>query len=396
MGSVGAYTRLLAKEAGLRRALLNLCASGELLTDMLTRHPEHFERLFSSRAASLASDPVGWRRRLREERRLSGDSAELSRRLEGLKVRETLATGLAYAVGEITLEKAMTDLARLATDLLHAFLGEHLREFLRPPTVGVLSLGTLSAGSMSFASDADLLFVHTAAAGAEIQMLAARAAGLLAPPGGPYSVDLRLRPEGRSAPPSVDLDYLRHYVSDRASPWEALAMARLQPLYGRRVVLTGAVEVIEEWLGSFKLNEETRASLRRVRRSQEEEVGSGPFFDVKRSPGAMADVEHLALGLTLDGWEPGKPRPAHVPSLLSLLRDDERLSPAEEEYLRDFYRRLRSVQVGLQLHYGRDTNRIPTDWGDALPSPALGGETAEALQREAVRVREIFNREFPD
>jgi glutamate-ammonia-ligase adenylyltransferase len=395
LGSVGAYIRLLAKEPGLRRALLGLCASGELLTDLLTRNPGHFERLFSTRAASLAADSGGWKRRLREERRLSANSAELARRLESLRTRETLATGLAYAIGEITLEKAMSDLARLATDLLRTFLGEHLQAFLRPPAVGVLSLGTLSAGSMTFASDADLLFAHTAEASAEIQVLAARAAGLLSPPGGPYSVDMRLRPEGRSAPPSVDIDYLRHYVSERASPWEALAMARIRPLYGRWQVLAGAVDVIEEWLASFNLDGQVRAKLRKIRRTQEDELQGGSFFDVKRSPGGMADMEYLALGLALDGWERGKPRLTHIPSMLGVLRDEGRIAPNDAEYLTAFYQRLRGVQVGLQLHYGRDTSRLPADWGDALPSPALGSETVEALQRDAARVREMFDREFP-
>ena len=172
-------------------------------------------------------------------------------------------------------------------------------------------------------------------------------------------------------------------------------MARLNPLYGRRRMLAGVIDVVEEWLASFQLDDAARAALRKIRHAQQEEVGSGPDFDVKRSPGAMADVEHLALGLTLEDWEPGMPRPAHIPSLLAGLGERGRLKPAEADHLALFYRRLRSVQVALQLHYGRDTNRLPADWGDTLPSPALRDESVEGLRKEAEAVRAVFDREFP-
>lgn len=401
LGSTGSYARLLAREAALRRALLHLCASGELLSDLLIRHPEHFERLFSAGAASFAADPGGWRRRLRAERRQAAGGAVLARRLESLRTRETLATGLAYALGERSLEATMHDLGTVARDLLRLFLGAHLHAFLRPPAVGVLSLGTLAACSMSFASDADLLFVHTEEAGSEVQPLVARAAGLLSPPGGPYPVDMRLRPEGRSAPPSVDIHYLRSYLAERASAWEALAMARARPLYGRMRVVRSALEVIEEWLASFRLDDAARTELRRVRRLQEEEAfedaagGSSSFFDVKRSPGAMADVEFLAIGLALDDWERGRPRHAHIPDLLASLASSGRLRKREAAFLGEAYQRMRRVQVGLQLHYGRDASRLPADWGESLPSPPLAGETVDALEAVAERVRAIFDREFP-
>jgi glutamate-ammonia-ligase adenylyltransferase len=402
LGSSGAYARLMAREAPLRRALLALCASGELLTDLLIRHPEHFERLFSARAATLAADPEGWRRRLRQERRSSPDSGVLARRLEGLRSRETLATGLAYAVGDRSLEEAMSDLGALARDLVRVFLGSHLADHLHPPRVAVLCLGTMAAGAMSFASDADLLFVHVEGAGADIQTLASKAGGLLSPPGGPYHVDMRLRPEGRSAPISVDVDYLRSYLGERASAWEALAMARVRPLYGRRRLTDGTLTVIEEWLASFRLSEEARAQIREVRTTQEEDAradegraGQGGSFDVKRSPGAMADVEFIAFGLLLDTWQGGDPRPATVPVMLEHLVGSGRMDPSDATLLRDAYRRYRAVQVGLQLHYGRDVTRLPESWEEDSPAAPLASETAASLRAAAERVREVFERVYP-
>ncbi|MFC1543826.1 hypothetical protein ACFL4Y_01055 [Gemmatimonadota bacterium] len=400
LGSMGAYTRLLAKEPPLRRALLALCASGEMLTDLLVRHPEHFERLFSMPAARTASDRSGWRRRLRKERAGASDPSSLARRLESLRTREQLATGLAYAVGDHSLDDTMRDLGDLARDLIRCFMGLHLRDRLRPAEVGVLAMGTLASGSMTFASDADLLFVHAQGAGPRVQPLASRAAGLLSPPGGPYPVDMRLRPEGRSAPTSVDATYLQSYLIERASAWEALAMARIRPLYGRRGLLLPALEIVEKWLEAFALDDRARTALRAVRRSQEEELASGgrdptSFFDVKRSPGAMADIEFLAIGLFLDSWKRGQPRHAHVPDMLAELGRAGKLAAGEAEDLRGFYNRCREAQVGLQLHYGRDVTRFPSHWGDVEPSASVAGESAAALWREAQEIRRVFDREFP-
>ncbi len=399
LGSIGAYARLLAREAPLRRALLTLCASGELLTDLLVRHPEHFERLFSATAAGGAVDPRTWRQRLRAERWAVPGSPELARRLEGLRCRETLGAGIAYVTGEAGLEPTMQRLARVARDLLRIFLGSHFRDFLRPPRAGVLALGTLADGAMSFASDADLLFLHAEGEGPTVQGLAGRAAGLLTPPGGPYAVDLRLRPEGRSAPTSIDLAYLRDYLEERASPWEALALGRLRPLYGPHVLLSGAVSLVESWLEGFRLDEATRASLREVRRLQESETAresarSGPAFDTKRSPGAMSDLEYLATALTLDGWRRGRPRPAGVPAMLRALAAEGRLDPGEAEGLTAFYLRLRRIQMGLQLHFGRDVTRLPADWGEDPVPVVLTGESPAALAEGAARVRERFESTF--
>ncbi len=404
LGSPGAYARLLAREAPVRRALLALCASGELLTDLLLRHPEHFERLFSVGAAGIAAERIAWKQRLRQLRRRSATSREMIGELESLRTREFLATGLTYVMGERDLVEMLNNLALLAHDLVRCFLGVHFQEYISPPQVGILSLGTMSARAMTFASDADLLFIHSEGAGATIQTLAANMAGLLSPPGGPYSVDMRLRPEGRSAPTSVDTDYLRSYLAERASPWETLALSRVRPLYGRKVMLDEAIEVVEAWLEQFRLDDRTRASLRSVRRRQEEETlkerggiqENGGFFDVKRSAGSMADIEYLVLGLNLNRWRRPWSRSAHIPDLIPPLIKDGVLSPEEGELLAQSYLRLRKIQVGLQLHYGRDVTRLPVSWPDDIPPISLHGETASTVAGDAARIRDIFDREFPD
>jgi len=394
LGSPGAYARLMAREPALRKALLTLCASGDYLPDLLTRHPEHFERLFSRGAASEAATASAWRQRLQRARHHARSSRELAADLESFRTREFLAAGLAYLAGERTLESLMAHLAGVARDLVRCFLGYHFRDYLHPPRFATFSLGTLSAGFMTFASDADLLFVHAEGSGAAVQNLTAQVAGLLSPPGGPYSVDMRLRPEGRSSPTSADISYLRDYLHERASAWEALALCRFRPLYGRRALLAPAAAAIEEWLGGFAFTPAVAAELGAVRRRQEEALGSGTGeeLDVKRSPGAMADIEFVGLAQALAAGLPPGSRPAHLPELMPAVAAAGRLTTSEADLLAAHYQELRRIQIGLQLHYGRDSTRLPSTWPEDIVPVPLRGVDYPGLCERCRTVRQVWER----
>ncbi|MFC1500676.1 hypothetical protein ACFL6T_06655, partial [Candidatus Zixiibacteriota bacterium] len=345
---------------------------------------------------------TSWISQLRRIRARAGSSRDLVRDLEAIRTREFLAAGLSYITGERDLTLTMSTLGLLARDLIRCFMGVHFREFLTPPQVAVLSLGTLSARSMTFASDADLLFVHREGAGAEVQELAARAGGLLSPPGGPYPVDMRLRPEGRSAPTSVDPAYLDRYLSERASLWEYLALRRVQPLYGRRSLLGKSIDIIDGWLDGFTVDREARSTLRSVRQSQEEEarresqaVSREELFDVKRSPGGMADIEFLTLGLTTGRREGKGPVSARIPDLIVPLVEGGTFTPTEGDLLLKAYQQLRSIQVALQLHFGRDITRIPVMWYSDPPTMVISREIMKSLPETSSAIRAIFEREFP-
>jgi len=396
LGSPGAYARLLAREPSVRQALLALCASGDYLPDLLIRHPGHFERLFSRGAATAAASPAARGRRLRQARRRARTSRDLAAELESIRSREFLAAGLAYVIGERDLDTLMSGLASLARALVRTFIGHHFGEAVHPPRFCTFSLGTLSAGFMTFASDADLLFVHAEGAGARVQTLAAQVAGLLSPPGGPYRVDMRLRPEGRSAPTSVDVAYLNEYLHDRAEAWEALALSRVRPLYGRRRRLDPAATAIENWLGTFRLTPATAGELALVRRRQEAELETDPdhLFDVKRSPGALADIEYVGLALALDAGLPAAARPAHLPDLMPPLVAAGRLSEDEGRLLASLYTELRRLQIGLQLHYGRDTTWLPRSWPEGIVPTPLRGIDPGAILSQAADVRRIWGKVY--
>ena len=89
------------------------------------------------------------------------------------------------------------------------------------------------------------------------------------------------------------------------------------------------------------------------------------------------------------------PRPAHIPDLVPPLIASGSITREEGELLSRFYMRLRGIQIGLQLFYGRDMTRLPESWPDGMAPVILSDETATGVKESAERVREIFEREFP-
>lgn len=102
--------------------------------------------------------------------------------------------------------------------------------------IAVVGLGSFAAGEMSPGSDADLLVL----VGNEEERTAVERSvqsalieiGKLKGLGVPFSVDFRLRPEGRNGRLAVTPEGLRRYAATFMEPWERFALGRAQVVYG--------------------------------------------------------------------------------------------------------------------------------------------------------------------
>ena len=139
----------------------------------------------------------------------------------------------------------------IAVATLQAALDVALRAYAREAGIGVadvpmdlavIGMGRLGGGEMGYGSDADVLFVHRAAAGRRRghgrrggqRGRRTRCAGCSASPRPtpPLEVDADLRPEGRQGPLVRSLSAFREYYERWSSVWEAQALLRAVP--GRR------------------------------------------------------------------------------------------------------------------------------------------------------------------
>ena len=145
-------------------------------------------------------------------------------------VNEELYVGyLGLLRGQIStaqLHQHLTSVAEHTLDLGLTINCDQLQ--LNQPPIAVMGLGKLGMQSMSPLSDLDLIFIAESIDDIEqANRFARRFQHLMETrmrEGIAYEMDMRLRPSGRSGPPTVSLDSFETYHQQRAQTWEHIAL----------------------------------------------------------------------------------------------------------------------------------------------------------------------------
>jgi glutamate-ammonia-ligase adenylyltransferase len=169
----------------------------------------------------------------------------------------------------------------------------------RPQGIALLAVGKLGGREMGFGSDLDLIVIfdqgicgrHTA------EQVARDLAGGLSVDASLYTVDFRLRPEGKNAPLAVELGYLRSYLKERAEPWERMALTRCRIVWGDRPLGSRVIRTVRA-LAQGPIPR-AYSYLLAMRNSMERQRVRGSEVDLKVSAGGIADVEFFAQAMAL-------------------------------------------------------------------------------------------------
>ena len=203
----------------------------------------------------------------------------------------------------------------------------------------IIAMGRLGGAETSFASDADLLFVHrprggeasetaAEAAAAEAEEVARTVVGLLAGARPhPLTADADLRPEGRRGPMSRSLDSYREYYGRWARTWERQALLRARPCAGDEDLARAFTDLIDplRWPRGG-LEPQALREIRRLKARMESERlprGADPALHLKLGPGGLSDVEWVAqiLQLSHAGTHPGLRTTSTIGALEAAARD---------------------------------------------------------------------------
>ena len=205
----------------------------------------------------------------------------------------------------------------------------------------IIAMGRLGGAETSFASDADLLFVHrprggatgasetaAEAAAAEAEEVARTVVGLLAGARPhPLTADADLRPEGRRGPMSRSLDSYREYYGRWARTWERQALLRARPCAGDEDLARAFTDLIDplRWPREG-LEPQALREIRRLKARMESERlprGADPARHLKLGPGGLSDVEWVAqiLQLSHAGIHPGLRTTSTIGALEAAARD---------------------------------------------------------------------------
>ena len=311
------YLRLLRDNAVVAQRMARLLASSRYAAGLLLRAPQAVAMLGDD--TQLAARP---RSELLAEASAAAsrhDTAEAAARaVLAIRRRELLRTAAADVLGLAGIDNTGEALTAVAGVSVAATLQAAVAEAERaagplPTRLAVIGMGRFGGHEMSYASDADVLFVHDPLPGAgdeaatrAAHAVAERLRALLSRPGPDPAllVDAGLRPEGRQGPLVRTLASYRAYYQRWSVPWEAQALLRAEFAAGDRGVGEAFIAMADEI--RYPEGGIDQAAIREIRRikarieAERMPRGVEPALHLKLGPGGLADVEWVAQLLQLE------------------------------------------------------------------------------------------------
>jgi glutamate-ammonia-ligase adenylyltransferase len=322
LGETPWFLRWLRDEGAVAERVAHLLARSRYVADLFTRAPEGMRLLGDATGtAELALRPrAALRAELIAVTRRNDDWERGVAAARALRRNELLRIACADLLGlteQTAVAAALTDsaaaLVEAALDTAMRKVSAELRGPL-PVRIAVVAMGRLGGGEMSYASDADVVFVHEGRRGATAHQVrvaahavAEEARRLLAlpAPDPPLTLDSGLRPDGRQGPLSHSLEAFAAYHSTRALVWEQQALLRAAPLAGDAELTLRFLEQVSAFRWPDALPPEAESEVRRMRNrvvTERAAPGLPPrerWRDTKLGPGGVADVEWAAQLLQL-------------------------------------------------------------------------------------------------
>jgi glutamate-ammonia-ligase adenylyltransferase len=419
LGSTHWYLKLLRDSGAAAQRLARLLSTSRYVADALARSPESVAWLDDD--AELAHrDTARLAAEVDAVLTRQDDPVEAATLLRALRRRELSRTAVAEVLGLSAVPETSAALTAAADVVLIGALRIAEYEVGADLTrMTVVAMGRLGGREMGYGSDADVMFVHEPAPGADeagaqaqASAIATRLRAILSATGPEPSldVDADLRPEGRNGPLVRTLASYAEYYQRWSSPWESQALLRARPVAGDPDLGLRFVELIDPLrYPPGGADAQTVREVRRLKARMEAERlprGVEPARHLKLGRGGLSDVEWAVQLLQL--------RHAHEVAALRTAATLEALDAAAEagligirdaSILRDAWLLSSRLRDGIVLWTGRPGGTA----ADVLPHdrrtlnglarmlglpPGSGGELEEMYLRTGRRARGVVERVF--
>ena len=344
-----AYLALLTENPQALREVLFWLANSSFIASLLVSQPFLLEVLLDQEMDWRPLSRAQLERQIIEKMSHCTDIEEQEEQLRQFKLINWLMAARAEVYGycdAVRIGKFLADLAEVIVNQVLSIACQTLS--LRHPELSfiksrfaIIAYGKLGSREMNYASDLDLVFLHTAKPSEEslvnrltqkiLHMLTTRSqAGIL------YSVDTRLRPSGSAGLLVSPLAAFVEYQQTQAWTWEhqALLKARIISANPRikRIFsqLKQSVLLLPRDSNSLHLDVLTM----RGKINEHKELGSS----VKYEPGGLLDLEFLVQFLVLKLGNPALGQYTHTLSLLHQLFLAKNLTQEQFVTLKQAYR----------------------------------------------------------
>jgi glutamate-ammonia-ligase adenylyltransferase len=377
LGETHWYLRTLRDEGMVAERLARLLSTSRYATTLLEREPEGV-RMLGEDLQPRATRPIV------EEMLSTGfrqDDAEPGvRAIRAVRRRELLRIAAGDVVGLTDVTTVSEGLSRLTDATLEATLqvvGEAVRAQRgldeAPTAMAVVAMGRYGGFELSYASDADVLFVHRPLDGADPQVAASYALAVatelrrllaIAGPDPALEVDADLRPEGRSGPLVRTLDAYAAYYAKWHSIWEKQALLRADAVVGDeelRADFTALIDPVRYPDGG--LDQDEVHEIRRIKGRVDAERlprGADPATHLKLGRGGLADIEWTVQLLQLrHAHEVEGLRTPRTLDALDAARQAGLLSEEDGALLDEAWRMVSRIRNAVTLVRGRAHDQLP-------------------------------------
>lgn len=309
----------------------------------------------------------------------------LHRILRRFRLREMVCIAVADLVLDISLEKSLKRLSKLADVLIIEALNWLTKlcqdKWGRPQNsqgdeqmLLVFGMGKLGGKELNFSSDIDLIFSYPEAGetvgtrrAIDNQQFFTRLGQKLISAlhqktvdGFVYRVDMRLRPFGESGPLALTFSAMENYYQDQGRDWERYAMLKAR-LIGNSKYHQELTDMLRPFVYRRYIDFSVIDSLRRMKMMISQEVRRKQLVNnIKLGAGGIREIEFIVqVFQIIRGGRVKTLQQRHVLTVLPILFSIGELDKCSLDVLSDAYRFLRRVENIIQAFADEQTQTLP-------------------------------------
>ena len=420
LGTTPWYLRALRDEGAMAERLARILASSRYAVELLKRAPQTVQMLADDqelRPRSLAE----LKAEMHAAAGRQGNTVAAVEAIRAIRRRELFRVTAGDLLGDndvLSVGAALTDLASATIDATLAVAREASGSEL-VSRIAIIAMGRWGGRELSYASDADAMFVMEDSADADsadgpqdptkvAAAVVTEMRKLLTRPAAdpPLSIDTDLRPEGKGGALIRSLSAYRNYYSRWSSTWELQALVRADALAGDEKLGKALMAEIDarRWpeggLTTAQLTE-----IRKLKARVEAERlprGANPAKHTKLGPGGIADVEWTVQLLQLQhAYRLPALRSSQTIVALRAACDAGIIDAMDAGHLEAAWMLASRIRNQIMLMRGRGSDSLPSDNRElASLAELLGygpGESSHLLadyRRVTRRARTVVDRIF--
>jgi glutamate-ammonia-ligase adenylyltransferase len=399
------WLRLLNNNDELAKATVDLFEHSQYFADQLVRHPEllrEVEEACGAKQGRKGFDPpreAAALRRFFGEQMVRIQSDSVYHRVpvfKTLKRTSDLAEAVVAAAYEIALAEALY--AAPPADPHYTPANQMV----------VIALGRLGMREFDLASDADLNFVIPDADAPELLFWSGVAERLITVisaytgDGVVFTVDTRLRPNGREGALVQTEGAYKEYFAHHAEAWEGISFMKARAVAGNTERGTAFLHEVQEvdWR-RYGQNGRSRTELSHMRaRLEKEQGGRNPL---KAGPGGYYDIDFALMYLRLRGAGLFY-KVLNTPARIEVIEKMGHLDREDVAFLTNAATFYRAIDHGMRVSTGHAEGRLPTNRAQIAilselvrrwtPPGLLEGTLESSTRRIRKDTRAFFQRIF--